>query len=74
MVQVGVEEAVVTDGLVPGDRLITSNLQLVVEGMPLRAGSADAAMAALEELATATPRQPRACLQPMAGCVPVTSR
>ena len=46
VVQVGVEEAVVTAGLVPGDRLITSNLQLVVEGMPLRAGSAGAAMAA----------------------------
>jgi len=33
----GVETAVITAGLVPGDRLVTSNLQYVVEGMHLRA-------------------------------------
>jgi len=32
----GVESAVLTSGLVPGDRLITSNLQYVVDGMPVR--------------------------------------
>jgi len=32
----GVETAVITAGLAPGDRLVTSNLQYVVEGMQLR--------------------------------------
>ena len=34
----GVNSAVILAGLAPGDRLITSNLQYVIDGMPLRSG------------------------------------
>ncbi len=44
----GVESAVITAGLTPGDRLITSNLQYVVDGMPLRPADAPARMAGAE--------------------------
>lgn len=45
----GIEHAVILSGLAPGDRLITSNLQVVVDGMPLRpAGGQPAALAGAE--------------------------
>jgi RND family efflux transporter MFP subunit len=41
----GEDRVVIGSGLVPGDRLITSNLQYVVEGMPLQAENGDGAAA-----------------------------
>ena len=38
----GVEDAVITAGLAPGDRLVVSNLQYVVEGMQLRSADTGA--------------------------------
>jgi RND family efflux transporter MFP subunit len=37
VIHAGREQVVIGAGVVPGDRLITSNLQYVVDGMPLRA-------------------------------------